>query len=214
MFKIALMKFESNLAVNIAWGKRETFKKWDRVIVWKEDILKLMRLGCTLINERSLTYAKNKDLFKVTKADIKEANEEFEKIVDNKTLEQLESFVEAPQFVKDCDEKYCTQYANDILWDLQLEKEEKEKAEKDAKLEAEKIEAEKIAKEKKEAEELEVEKEAKRLEAEKLGKAEKEKKEAEKIEALKTDSEKANKKEEKDWDDQNGKAPDWDETQK
>lgn len=207
MFKIALMKFESNLAVNIDWGKRESFKKWDKIIVWRKDILMLMRLGCTLVKEKVISYQKNKDLFKVTKQDIQEANELFEKNVDSKTLENLEVFVQNIQFVEDCNEKYCTEYANDVLEILQNEKADSEKAKQDKKDKEAKEKQDKIDSEKAEAEKLEADKKTKRLEADKLGKAESEKKEAEKIEALKSDSEKT-------WDNQNGKAPDWEETQK
>ena len=64
MVKIALIKFNSNLAYGL-WGwKRQNFKKWDKVIVQKDEVLRLLRLWCTLEWEVELTYKEYKTLFK------------------------------------------------------------------------------------------------------------------------------------------------------
>lgn len=67
MVKIALVKFNSNLAFGISGGKRQDFRKWEKIIVWKDDILKLMRLWCTIEQEIDLNFKEHKDLFKQVK---------------------------------------------------------------------------------------------------------------------------------------------------
>ena len=60
MVKIALIKFESNIAVSIAWAKRENFKKWDKILVSENEMIMLMRLWCKVLWKFELDYKENK----------------------------------------------------------------------------------------------------------------------------------------------------------
>ena len=71
MIKIALIQFESNLAVSIDGNKRQDFRKWNKVIVSKSDILPLLRLWCTKLWEIELDAEKNLNLFKEVKEEKK-----------------------------------------------------------------------------------------------------------------------------------------------
>ena len=62
MLKFALIKFESNLAVSIAWAKRENFKKWDKVIVSESEMLMLMRLWCKVLWKFEINYKEHKKI--------------------------------------------------------------------------------------------------------------------------------------------------------
>lgn len=168
MVKIALVKFESNLAVSLNWWtwKREVYKKWDKIIVNASDIIMLMRLGCKILKQREINFKEHKSLFTVTKADIEKANKEFEKIVNNKTEDQLKEFLTSIQFVEDCNEKTCTAYAKDKYDEVVTTREEKEGEEAEKKEKEEKEKAEKIAKAKEDAEKLEADKKENRIKAE------------------------------------------------
>ena len=95
MLKLFLVEFKSNLAYGLNGWKRENFKKWDKVIVLREDSIRLMRLGCELLNEVNVSFKTHKDLFKQSK-DVKveaPAETETEKVeapAETKTVETTE----------------------------------------------------------------------------------------------------------------------------
>ena len=182
--KIALVKFESNLAVSI-WGKkRKNYKKNEKIIVPKDEVLKLMRLWCTIVKTRELTYKKHKDLFKITKADIKEANQEFEKNVDWKTFEQLEQFVEWIQYVEDCDKKHCEKYAKDLYKKKVEEREEEERKKQEEEEQKKKELEEQKKKEIEERKKLEEEKKKNREQWEAEAQKKKEQEDQEKLDRM------------------------------
>lgn len=73
MLKIALIQFTSNLSVSISWKKRQDFKKWDKVVVWVDEVKMLLRLWCKLLAEKELDYKTDKKvldtLFKEVKVE-------------------------------------------------------------------------------------------------------------------------------------------------
>lgn len=84
MVKIALVTFNSNIAYGIGGGRREDFKKGDKVIVGNSDILPLMRLGCTIEDEVVLSYKEHKSLF-ATKQEAKKWNKSVEAPAETET---------------------------------------------------------------------------------------------------------------------------------
>ena len=103
MVKIALIKFNSNLAYGLWWGKRQNFKKWDKVIVQKDEVLRLLRLWCTLEWEVELTHKEHKSLFTAKKwketvetAETEKVEAPAETVEDVKTETAETEKVEAP----------------------------------------------------------------------------------------------------------------------
>lgn len=148
MVTVTLMKFESNLAVSIDWAKRQAFKKWSKVIVWKNDVLMLMRLGCTVVAKKELDVKQHKDIFIVTKEDIKKANDIFCSAMDNKSLEQLETLLWNFKVAENCDEKVCKEYVQD-LYEVKFEQAKEVDEEAKKKEKAEKVALKKASNEKK-----------------------------------------------------------------
>ena len=94
MVKFALIKFESNLAVSIAWAKRENFKKWDKIIVSESEMLMLMRLWCKVLWKSEINYKEHKkiidDLVKEWEKKLESQNKEKEK-AENERLSKIEA---------------------------------------------------------------------------------------------------------------------------
>lgn len=87
MVKLALMKFESNLAYSL-WGrKRENFKKGTQVVVAESEVVRMLRLGCTLVWKFVVDYDSSK---KVVDDLVKEfeKSQEKEETVREKELER------------------------------------------------------------------------------------------------------------------------------
>ncbi len=106
MLKIALIQFTSNLAVSISWKKRQDFKKWDKVVVWVDEVKMLLRLWCKLLAEKELVYKTDKKvldtLFKEVKVE-ETPKVEDEVIITDKTAEETETT--APQKVEETETK-------------------------------------------------------------------------------------------------------------
>lgn len=71
MITLYAFEFQSNVAVSLQWKKRQTFKKWQKIIASKEDKTTLLRLGAKLINEKEVSY---KDVFTKKKTENKDKN--------------------------------------------------------------------------------------------------------------------------------------------
>lgn len=54
MLKLYAIEFTSNLSVEIHGEKRKNFKKGDRVVITRDDRLKLLRLGCSALAEKEV----------------------------------------------------------------------------------------------------------------------------------------------------------------
>ncbi len=110
MIKLFLVKFNSNLAFGIGGWKRENYKKGDKVVVLKDDMLKLLRLGCDVMDETEVT-AKTKNLFTGKKSEVKEVEEtpvvEVEKVevVETETKETVEAPAETEKVEVESTEK-------------------------------------------------------------------------------------------------------------
>lgn len=86
MIKLYWFEFVSNVAVSLQWQKRQTFKKWQKVLVTKEDRVQLYRLWAKLINETEVSYH---DIFK-KKVETKKKAVETEKVETEKVEANLE----------------------------------------------------------------------------------------------------------------------------
>lgn len=56
MVKLYWIEITRNIAFSIDGKKRQSFKKWDKVLVWKNDRIAVLRLWGRILWEKELEY--------------------------------------------------------------------------------------------------------------------------------------------------------------
>jgi len=67
MIKVYLIEITRNIAISLDWKKRQSFRKWDKVLVGRDDRIAVLRLWGKLLWEKDLEY---KDVFLEKKVDV------------------------------------------------------------------------------------------------------------------------------------------------
>jgi hypothetical protein len=159
MVKVYAMEFNSNLAVGINGNKRANFETGDIVVVTRDEYISLLKLGCSLVGEKEVTYddvkgslvtpeEKQKLLAKEEKKRQKDHQDYLDQVAATKADADK---AEADRLEKEQDEK------------SQADKAEKDRLDQEAqeKADAEKAEAERLEKEKADADKAEADRVAK-----------------------------------------------------
>ena len=54
--RVYAFEFQWKISAQVNWNKRQDFEKWDRVLVWADEKIRLLRLWAKSIWEKDIVY--------------------------------------------------------------------------------------------------------------------------------------------------------------